>query len=123
MRRRDERGLSDSVQWAILTPLLLLTVLGLIQGGIWLHGRDVAVHAAIAAAEEGALFGASEASARNVAARITDAGGLADVTIDVSRGTERVRVVVSGRMPTFVDLGQTRVSEQATRPVEQVTVP
>ena len=33
------------------------------------------------------------------------------------------RVVVSGRMPTFVDLGQTRVSEQATRPVERVTQP
>ena len=33
------------------------------------------------------------------------------------------RATVRGRMPTFVDLGQTRVSEQATRPREQVTRP
>lgn len=123
MRRRDERGLSDSVQWAILTPLLMLTVLGLIQAGIWLHGRDVAAHAAIAGAEEGALYGASEASARAAATRVAEAGGLADVVVDVNRGPERVQVAVRGRMPTFVDLGQTVIRQQATRPVERVTVP
>lgn len=115
--------MTDSVQWAILTPLLLLTVLGIIQAGLWLHGRTIASNAAIAAAEEAAVLGAADTNASAIAHRIADAGGLVDLAVTVDRGTERVRVVVSGRMPTFVDLGQTRVSEQATRPVERVTQP
>ncbi|MDN5571081.1 MAG: pilus assembly protein [Propionibacteriaceae bacterium] len=115
--------MTDSVQWAILTPLLLFTVLGIIQTGLWLHGRTIASTAAIAAAEEAAVLGATDHDAFAIANRIAGAGGLADVGVNVDRGAERVRVVVSGRMPTFVDLGQTRVSEQATRPVERVTQP
>ncbi|WP_232547055.1 TadE/TadG family type IV pilus assembly protein [Propioniciclava soli] len=115
--------MTDSVQWAILTPLLLLTVLGIIQAGLWLHGRTIASSAAIAGAEEAAVLGATDSAAVAMAERLADGGGLADVTVSVERSTERVRVVVSGQMPTFVDLGQTRVSEQATRPVERVTRP
>ena len=37
---RDQRGLSESVQWAVLMPLLLLMVLGISHAGIWLVGRD-----------------------------------------------------------------------------------
>jgi hypothetical protein len=40
MRARDERGLSESVQWAVLWPALMLLTLGIIQAGIFLHGRN-----------------------------------------------------------------------------------
>ena len=46
----SERGLADSLQWAVLVPALLGLVLGTIQTGIWLHGRTVASDAALAAA-------------------------------------------------------------------------
>jgi len=121
-RARGERGLADSVQWAILTPLLLVTLLGLVQVGLWLPGRTIAPHAAIAAAEDAALLG-SGPDAGAVARAIAGAGGLTDVTVTVSRGARTAEVDVSGRMPTFFDLGQGRVSARATRPLERVTSP
>ena len=73
---RPDRGMSGSVQWAILVPVILLTVLGAIQVGLWAYGRTVASHAAIAAAEEAALLGASEADARALGTEIASGGGL-----------------------------------------------
>lgn len=121
--RRSDRGMSGSVQWAILVPVVLFTVLGAIQAGLWLYGRTVAAHAAIAAAEEAALLGASDADARALGTDIATGGGLRDIEVLLAVDASDARVTVSGRMPTFVDLGQTRVSEQATRPREQVTQP
>lgn len=120
---RPDRGMSGSVQWAILVPVILLTVLGAIQVGLWAYGRTVASHAAIAAAEEAALLGASEADARALGTEIASGGGLTDIQVQLVVDAGTARVTVRGRMPTFVDLGQTRVSEQATRPREQVTRP
>lgn len=120
---RPDRGMSGSVQWAILVPVILLTVLGAIQVGLWAYGRIVASHAAIAAAEEAALLGASEADARALGTEIASGGGLTDIQVQLVVDAGTARVTVRGRMPTFVDLGQTRVSEQATRPREQVTRP
>lgn len=120
---RGERGLSDSVQWAILVPVILLTVLGLIQVGIWMQGRSVASNAAVAGAEEAALLGAGPDSAREVAQKIADDGGLKDTHVDVEVRTTTVRVSVKGRMPSFLDLGLTAVDEGATRPRERVTQP
>ena len=115
--------MSGSVQWAILVPVVLFTVLGAIQVGLWMYGRTVASHAAIAAAEEAALLGASEADARALGTEIASGGGLTDLQLDLVIDETFARATVEGRMPTFVDLGQTRVSEQATRPREQVTRP
>lgn len=120
---RDQRGLTDSLQWAILTPLLLLTVMGAIQVGLWSHGRTIASNAAIAAAEEAAALGATASDAEALAAAIATGSGLADVSVTVDLGADQARVVVAGRMPTFLDLGQTGVREQATRPRELVTRP
>lgn len=120
---RPDRGMSGSVQWAILVPVILLTVLGAIQVGLWAYGRTVASHAAIAAAEEAALLGASEADARALGTEIASGGGLTDIQVQLVVDANNARATVRGRMPTFVDLGQTRVSQQATRPREQVTRP
>ena len=120
---RPDRGMSGSVQWAILVPVILLTVLGAIQVGLWAYGCTVASHAAIAAAEEAALLRASEADARALGTEIASGGGLTDIQVQLVVDANNARATVRGRMPTFVDLGQTRVSEQATRPREQVTRP
>ncbi|QIK72291.1 pilus assembly protein [Propioniciclava coleopterorum] len=123
MTRRDERGVTDSVQWAILLPAVLLSVLGIIQVGLWAHGRTVATNAAVAAAERAALYRASTADARATAARVAQHGGLVDLEVSLVESADQITVRVAGRMPTFFDLGQTRVEEQASRPRERVTRP
>ena len=42
----SERGVSESTQWALLIPVVMLVVLGTIQAGIWLYARTVAGQAA-----------------------------------------------------------------------------
>lgn len=123
----DERGMSESLSWAILTPLLLLLVLGVIQVAVWAHGRTVASNAAVAAAEEAALPASSDASGRATAVGVGETiavnGGLADVTVRLLPAPDAVTAVVTGRTVTFFDLGQSRISAQSTRPLERVSVP
>ena len=47
---RSERGVSESVQWTLILPALLLCVLGLIQAGIIIYAHLVTQEAANAAA-------------------------------------------------------------------------
>lgn len=123
----DERGLVDSIQWVVLTPVLLLTVLGIVQAGIWLHGRTVATDAAIAAAEAAASYhltcGACAHDGTDFAERIAAVGGLTDVSVTLASGPGTVTATVSGRTVTFFDLGQSHIVERATRPRERVSVP
>lgn len=120
--RRDQRGLSDSLQWTLLTPVLLLAVLGTIQAGILMHGHNVAENAAQAAAQaESAYLSAGTGTEQALA--VAQVGGLTDVTVTVRRGPTKVEVGVSARIPVFLDLGQGRVSESASAPIERVTEP
>lgn len=123
----DERGVSESVAWAILTPLVLMVVLGIVQGAIWAHGRTVASNAAVAAAEAASLLAGAGTERRAAAVAAGDAiarsGGLADVSVRLQPGGDAVTAVVTARTVTFFDLGQSRISARATRPLERVTVP
>lgn len=73
--RRDERGLSESVQFAVVWPLLVLMTLGIIQTGLWLHSRNVAQRAATAATAiaRGSYGDAGEA--RQLAVQLAHTGG------------------------------------------------
>lgn len=122
MSRYGERGMSTSIQWALLMPLVLMIVFAIIQIGLWAHGRTVAANAATAAAEEAALLSAGP-GAVDLGLRIASDGGLVDVAVRIGGSTEEVTASVSGKMPTFIDVGQTRVVEQVSRPKERVTVP
>lgn len=118
----NERGLAESTQWAVVVPVLLALVLGLVQVGIWLHGRSVAGQAAAAAADRiagQASFGEAEAVARGVGER----GGLQQVAVSTATAGELVTVTVSGRMPVFFDVGQSWVSESAVLARERVRRP
>ena len=121
----DERGMSDSLSWAILTPLLLLVVLGVIQAAVWAHGQTVAAHAAVAAAEEATILGPTDGAGRALVLgeSIAHAGGLTDVTVRLVPSPDAVTAVVAGHTVTFFDLGQSRISARSTRPLERVSVP
>lgn len=118
---RDERGLAESTQWALVLPTLLAVLLGVVQTGVWVHGRSVATQAAHAAADLAATGdrGAAERSARSIA---TD-GGLFEVNVQTGQDATLVTVTVSGRVPLFFDIGQGQVSGRAVVPREQVTSP
>jgi len=115
--------MSESVQWTVLAPLVLMIVFGILQLGLWGHGQIVAGDAAGAGAEEAAPLsssaGAGEAIARSLAAR----GGLTDVEVRVASTGASVTVSVIGRVPGLVDVGISRIAAQATRPKERVTQP
>lgn len=115
----NERGLSESTQWALVLPTLLAVVLGLVQTGVWLYGRTVAGQAASAAADAAAMGRPIEPAALSITGR----GGLTGVTVQTSQRAGTVMVTVSGRVPVFLDIGQGQVSGQAIVGMEQLTQP
>lgn len=107
------------MQWAMLTPLLLLLLLGALQVGVLWHGRSTVLHAAAAAAEAESLYRAAPGSGLQAARTIAAAGGVGNVSIDVARTAHRVDVEVTGTVPVLIDLGMSRVSQRASAPVER----
>lgn len=118
-----QRGLSNSVQWAVLFPAVLLCTLGIIQAGVWVHGRNVAIEAANTAADLSRSLGADDGAAQSAAQRIAAVGGLSDVNLRIERGATEVNVTFTGRIPMFFDVGLGAITEQAHAPVERVTTP
>lgn len=123
IRARDERGLSESVQWAVLWPALMLVTLGIIQAGIFLHGRNVAQRAATAAIDAARGSYGSAADAQHLAANIAASAGLKDVSVRVQRSGTTVTADISATAPMIFDLRLGRISETASAPLERVTAP
>ncbi|WP_168207308.1 TadE/TadG family type IV pilus assembly protein [Microlunatus elymi] len=119
----DERGLSTSLQFAVLAPLLMLCLLGVVQAGVWLHGRNVAAEAAHAAADVARNYHGDRSAAAEAALRVAAVGGLRDVRLRVDRSGDNVRVELSARAPLIFDIGRGRITEIATAPMERVTRP
>lgn len=120
MTPRRERGLMESAEWAVIIPVVLLLIFGIIQVGLWARGREVAFNAAVVGAEA-ASAASSSGSATEQARTFAERGGLGDVSVEISDDGEQVTARVSGREPALIDLGQTRVSQTVTRPKERVT--
>jgi Flp pilus assembly protein TadG len=120
---RDERGLSESVQWAILWPLLMLLTLGIIQAGIFLHGRNVAQRAATAAVDAARGSYGSAADAQHLGESIARSGGLREISVRVQRAGTTVTADVTAHPPMIFDLNLVRINETATAPLERVTQP
>jgi Flp pilus assembly protein TadG len=120
---RSERGVSESVQYALIWPVLMLATLGIIQSGIWLHGRNVAQRAATAAAATARGAYGTSGDAEAVARDIAQSGGLQEISVVVRRSPTAVTVVVHAQAALILDLGLSSLSETASAPVERVTQP
>lgn len=120
---RNQRGVTESAQFALIWPLLLIVSLGIIQAGIWIHGHNVVNRAANSAADAASGSYGSTGEARQIAEGIARSGGLEGVTITVSTSADRVDVTVEGTTPTMLDLPLGRISETASAPIERVTRP
>jgi Flp pilus assembly protein TadG len=120
---RDDHGLTESVQLAILWPLLMLATLGIIQSGIWLHARNVAFRAATVAVDAARGSYGSTADAEAAARVVAEAGGLKQVQVSVVRRAAVVDVTVRARAVLILDLGLGSLTASASAPVERVTQP
>ena len=120
---RDERGLSESVQWAVLWPLLMLVTLGIIQAGIFLHGRNVAQRAATAAVDAARGSYGSTADAEQLGMTVAGSGGLRNIWVRVQRTSTTVTADVSAYPPMIFDLALGQINETAAAPLERVTQP
>ncbi len=123
MPRVNERGLSESVQLAVIWPALMLVTLGLIQTGIWLHGRNVAERAATAAVDAARGSEGTSAAAEELGVDLARAGGLDEVSVTVVRSATAVSATVTGTAPLIFDLGMADLHETAAAPLERVTAP
>jgi Flp pilus assembly protein TadG len=112
----SQRGASESTQWAVLTPVLLLLILGLVQLGVWLHARTVASQAAATVAD---LSANGDSDAVAAGRRVADAGGLEQIAITTEVRSGVVVVTVNARAPMFFDIGQGNITERAVLPLEQ----
>ena len=121
--RRDQRGLAASAQLVVAFPLLMLLTLGVIQAGVWLHGRNVAQRAAVAAVDVGRGSYGTVEDAQQRGRELATAGGLRDVSVRVTRGPGGVSAQVQARATLLLDLGLASLDETAAAPLELVSNP
>jgi hypothetical protein len=118
---RDERGGSQSVAAVLVAPVVLFAILAVFQASVWYSGRQATLSAAQAAAEAERVLHPAGGAGQAAASSIASQRGLEDVNVSVSRGAETVTVVVSARVPMFVDIGVGRFTERASMARERVT--
>ena len=97
---RGERGLA-TLEVALITPVLLLVVLGLVQFALWYHAEQVVTAAAQEAAAQASLLSGSPAKAAQRAQVLLD--GLSSIAQgeQVAVGppdTESISVSVTARL-------------------------
>jgi hypothetical protein len=120
-----ERG-SAAVQTAMLFPVFLLLVFGLIQGALWFHARNIA----LGAAQEGARAASAEGGAggvqraREFVGNLTGGTLIRDLDVRETATGEMVTIIVVGNAPSLVPgvTGLT-VRQSATAPIERFTEP
>ena len=114
-RLREDRG-SAVVEFALVTPLLLLVALAVLQVILALHVRSTLTAAAAEGARAGALAGAglaiAESRTRDVLGDALDGDAAQDVVASRTRleGVEVVRVRVTARLPLLGTLGPTALT-------------
>ncbi len=116
--RRDDRGLSESVQWTLLTATAVLLLIGGVQTAVVLHTRTVVANAALAGAEARATRGGTAASASDSARSVAGRSGLPSITVDSHVSATTVTVTVGTDVPALIGIGPRRVTSTATVPRE-----
>ena len=116
MRRIRGDGGQASVELALVLPVVLLLLLGMVQLGLLVRDQILVVHAAREAAREAAVDPAPDAPKRAAAASSTLEGSRLTVSSS-GRGAagSRVRVDVAYRAPTAVPLVGAALGDRTLR--------
>jgi hypothetical protein len=107
----DDRG---SAELAVAAPALLLLVMLVVQAALWMHGEHVAADLARRTAEQSRTVEGGAASAAPPSGSV-----LRDVSVDVDRGAEEVRVTVTGSVASLVPGTSWSVEHVSVAPVER----
>jgi Flp pilus assembly protein TadG len=125
--RRRERG-SLTLELAVVFPAVLAVLLLVVQTGLYLYARQVALDAARQGAEAARLRIGSLPNGITVAeafARRAGAGSLLDPRTSATGSTQfAVRITVTGHAPSLLPgLGSWSISQTALAPTERFTQP
>lgn len=117
---RDERGF-ETAETALVLPVLLLLILGLVQGGLWYHGTNLVQASAVNAYESARLYGASTADGVNAGTTTAEQSGgmLTDIVVNVTRNGNEVTATVTATTPGLLPGVNTSVTKTVTGPVER----
>jgi len=117
---RDERGF-ETAETAIVLPVLLLLILGLVQGGLWYHGTNLVQASAVNAYESARLYGASTAAGVNAGTATAEQTGgmLTNISVTVTRNGNEVTAAVTATTPGLLPGVNTTVTKTVTGPVER----
>lgn len=117
---RDERGF-ETAETVLVLPMLLLLILGIIQGGLWYHGTNLVQAAAVNAYEAARLYNATTADGVNAGTATADqAGGmLTDVDVTVTRNATEATATVTATTPGLLPGVNTTVTKTITGPIER----
>ncbi|WP_152365202.1 TadE/TadG family type IV pilus assembly protein [Microlunatus speluncae] len=119
-RHRSERGAAESLQLVLIWPVVLLATVAVIQTGLWLHGRNIAVRAAAVAVDEARGATGTTDRGRALAIDLATTAGLTEVKVVVLRIGDQVEARVTGRAAVIIDFGLSRMDERAVAPLERV---
>lgn len=119
-RQQPERG-SMTVELVILMPALLLALFGIIQAGLWIHAREVALHAAAEGSAAASAENATNDQGAGAALAFLDqVGALSDTSVSVDRSASDVTVTVTGQAPSILPGVQLPlVTQSSTSAIEQ----
>lgn len=124
-RRPDSERGSVAVELAIAFPIILLTLMTLIQAALWFYARTVALGAAEEGTREGRVLPASVDRARSAAQDFLTRTGrdlLIGQAVDVSGSPTTIGVTVTGTsISLFPGLSGWSISQTAVGPVERPT--
>ena len=112
------------MQTAILFPVALLLIFGIIQGALWFHAR----HVALGAAQQGARAASAESGtggeqrAHEFVAGLTGGTLLRDLAVTQTTANDIVTVTVTGNAPSLLPgVGGLSVTQSASSPIERFT--
>ena len=117
-----------TLELTVLFPVLLLVIFGVIQGALFLHGRNVALAAAEQVVRAARLDGqphpaaTAEQQARQFLLDTGELDNLTAVRIDPQVTAQQVRVTVSARTLSLLPgIPGPQVSQSAAGPIERFT--
>lgn len=124
-RAREDAGYS-ALEMAILFPLTLFIIFGIIQFGIWYHAKDVARAAAQEAVRSASAYLATQSDgtqAANLVLSQNAKGLIINARVACSRGAAVATVTVTGDALQVVPFIPLPVKVTATSPVEAFLPP
>jgi hypothetical protein len=121
---RGDRGSSDTLQLAILAPVLLLLLFIGVQAMVYFHADNVAQAAARHGVEVGRSYDAQPGDGTQAAREfLLGVGGddVLDPSVSAAGSTgQRVQITVTGRVPSLIPGLDWEIQAVAQGPVERV---